>query len=338
MKRRHLIRSLTAILAGWPMRAFAQRPGKLPQVGVLVSASPPHPFGDALRRGLQTFGYTDGRNITLDVRYTEGRSDRAAALAAEFVRAGIDMIVAHFTPATRAAIAATRTIPIIMAPAGAPLQTGFIQSLARPGGNVTGLSGMDAEMGGKRLQLLRQLIPNLCCVAVLGSTPATDPFSGPFVEDLRSAAMKAGLRLEPVLVDGPGAFPGAFTAMVKAKAQAFVVQGLFDPHRAALIELAAKHRLAYMSNTRESAVAGALIAIFGELRSALRAGRVLRRPDHQGREPRHAARRAAGAISGRDQRANGARARLDALARAPVPDRRGHRVTSFLTPASISTI
>jgi len=229
MKRRHLIRSLTAILAGWPMRAFAQRPGKLPQVGVLVSASPPHPFADAWRRGLQTFGYTDGRNITLDVRYTQGRSDRAAALAAELVRAGIDMIVAHFTPATRAAIAATRTIPIIMAPAGAPLQTGFIQSLARPGGNVTGLSGMDAEMGGKRLQLLRQLIPNLRCVAVLGSTPATDPFSGPFVEDLRSAAVKAGLRLEPVLVDGPGAFPGAFTAMVKAKAQAFVVQGLFDP-------------------------------------------------------------------------------------------------------------
>src|SRR5215831_16448074 len=137
----------------------------------------------------------------------------------------------------------SRTIPIIMAPAGAPLQTGFIQSLARPGGNVTGLSGMDAEMGGKRLQLLRQLIPNLRCVAVLGSTPATDPFSGPFVEDLRSAAVKAGLRLEPVLVDGPGAFPGAFTAMVKAKAQAFVVQGLFDPHQAALIELAAKHRL-----------------------------------------------------------------------------------------------
>jgi len=261
MKRRHLIRSLTAILAGWPMRAFAQRPGKLPQVGVLVSASPPHPFADALRRGLQTFGYTDGRNITLDVRYTQGRSDRAAALAAELVRAGIDMIVAHFTPATRAAIAATRTIPIIMAPAGAPLQTGFIQSLARPGGNVTGLSGMDAELGGKRLQLLRQLIPNLRCVAVLASTPTTDPFSGPFVEDLRSAAVKAGLRLEPVLVDGPGAFPGAFTAMVKAKAQAFVVQGLFDPHRAALIELAAKHRLAYMSNTRESAVAGALIAV-----------------------------------------------------------------------------
>src|SRR5262249_59092739 len=105
------------------------------------------------------------------------------------------------------------------------------------------------------------LIPNLRCVAVLGSTPATDPFSGPFVEDLRSAAVKAGLRLEPVLVDGPGAFPGAFTAMVKAKAQAFVVQALFDPHPAALIQLPAKHRLAYLSDTRESAGAGALVPL-----------------------------------------------------------------------------
>ena len=261
MKRRDLILSLTATLVGWPLRAFAQRSGKSPHIGVLVSASPPHPFADVLRRGLQTFGYVDGGNIVLDVRYTEGRSDRAAALAAELVRGGVDMIVAHFTPATRAAMGATRTIPIIMAPAGAPLQLGFIQSLGRPGGNVTGLSGMDAEMGGKRLQLLRELIPNLRRVAVLASTPATDPFSGPFVEDLRSAATKAGLRLEPVLIDGPGAFPGAFAAMVKAEAQAFVVQGLFDPHRAALIELAGKYRLAYMSNTRETAVAGALVAI-----------------------------------------------------------------------------
>jgi len=261
MKRRDLIHSLAATLLGWPALAFAQRSGQSPHVGVLVSASPPHPFADALRRGLQTFGYTDGRNIVLDVRYTEGRSDRAAALATDLVRARVDMIVAHFTPATRAAMGATRTIPIIMAPAGAPLQTGFIESLARPGGNVTGLSGMDAELGGKRLQLLRQLIPNLRCVAVLGSTPATDPFSVPFVEDLRSAATKAGLRIEPVLVDGPGGFPSAFAAMVKAEAQAFIVQGLFDPHRAILIELAAKHRLAYMSSNRETAAAGALVAI-----------------------------------------------------------------------------
>src|SRR5215467_11025613 len=139
MKRRHLIRSLTAILAGWPMRAFAQRPGKLPLVAVLVSASPPHPFADALRRGLQNLGYSEGRNIALEFRYSEGRSDRAGEIATEFVRLGVDVIVAHFTPAVRAALGATQTIPIVMAPAGAPLQSGFIDSLARPGGNVTGL-------------------------------------------------------------------------------------------------------------------------------------------------------------------------------------------------------
>src|ERR1700741_2800614 len=115
MKRRDLIRSFTVTLLGWPVGAFAQRPEKPPNVGVLVSASPPHPFADALGRGLSTFGYVDGKNLTLDVRYTEGRSDRAAALAAELVQAGVDMIVAHFTPATRAAMGATRTIPIIIA-------------------------------------------------------------------------------------------------------------------------------------------------------------------------------------------------------------------------------
>src|SRR5258708_1109200 len=103
---------------------------------------------------------------------TEEGADRAAQLAAELVRTGVDIIVAHFTPAIRAAIGATRTIPIVMAPAGAPVQLGFIASLAHPGGNVTGLSGIDAEIGGKRLQLLQQLIPGLNCGAVLSANPA----------------------------------------------------------------------------------------------------------------------------------------------------------------------
>ncbi len=237
MRRRDLIGAVAATLLGAPGRAFAQQPGKLPRVGVLISASPPHPFADDFRRGLRTLGYAEGQNIALEFLYTEGRGDRAAELAAELVRQGVDVIVAHFTPATRAAMGATRTIPIVMAPAGAPLQSGFIDSLARPGGNVTGLSGMDAEIGGKRLELLRELIPSLACVAVLASTPATDPFSGPFVDDLRSAATGAGLRLEPVLVGGPNEFESAFAAMAKAGAQALVVQGLFDPHRKILIEL-----------------------------------------------------------------------------------------------------
>src|SRR5262249_9675087 len=165
----------TRLLVG-PRRALAQQSRKMPRIGVLVSASPPHPFADAFRRGLQSFGYTEGRNIRIEFLYTEERADRAAQLAAELVLTGVDIIVAHFTPAIRAAIGATRTIPIVMAPAGAPLQLGFIASLAHPGGNVTGLSGIDAEIGGKRLQLLKQLIPDLNCVAVLSATPATNPY------------------------------------------------------------------------------------------------------------------------------------------------------------------
>src|SRR5712671_5255608 len=150
MRRREFITLLGGAAATWPLAARAQQAGKLPLVGVLVSASPPHPFADALRRGLQTLGYSEGRNVALDVRYSGGSSDRAGEIATEFVRRGVDVIVAHFTPAVRAAMGATQTIPIVMV-AGAPLQSAFIDSLARPGGNVTGLSGMEAEIGGKRL-------------------------------------------------------------------------------------------------------------------------------------------------------------------------------------------
>jgi ABC-type uncharacterized transport system substrate-binding protein len=261
VRRREFITLFGGAAVAWPLAAHAQQIGKLPRIGVLVSASPPHPFAGAFRQGLHALGYSEGQNITVELRYTEGRSDRAAELAGELVRLEVDVIVAHFTPAVRAAMGATQTIPIVMAPAGAPLQSGFISSLARPGGNVTGLSAMDAELGGKRLQLLRDLIPSLARVAVLASTPATDPFSGPFVEDLRLSATRAGLQLEPVLVSGPGDFGSAFTAMAKAGAQAVIVQGLFDPHRIALLELAAKHRLPYMSSNRETTVAGGLVSI-----------------------------------------------------------------------------
>src|SRR5437867_1458657 len=229
MRRREFI-TLLGGAAVSPLIAHAQQPNRVRRIGVLVSASPPHPFADAFWRGLHALGYSEGQNITVEFRYTEGRSDRAAELAAELVRLRVDVIVAHFTPGVKAAMGATQTIPIVMV-VGAPVQSGFIDSLARPGGNATGLSAMDAEIGGKRLQLLRELIPSLACVAVLGSTPTTNPYSGPFVEDLRLAAMRAGLRLEPVLVSGPNEFESAFAAMAKAKAQAVIVQELFDPHR-----------------------------------------------------------------------------------------------------------
>jgi putative ABC transport system substrate-binding protein len=179
--RRVFVALAAAGLLGATGRAFSQQPAKMPRIGVLVSASPPHPFADAFRRGLAALGYSEGRNIAVEFHYTDGRAERAAELAAELARKGVDIIVAHFTPAVRAAMGATQSIPIVMAPAGAPLQTGFISSLARPGGNVTGLSAMDAEIGGKRIQLLRELIPNFSTVAVLATVPATDHYSGPYV-------------------------------------------------------------------------------------------------------------------------------------------------------------
>jgi putative tryptophan/tyrosine transport system substrate-binding protein len=261
MRRRDVIGVLATCLLVAPRRALAQQSGKMPHIGVLVSASPPHPFADAFRRGLQSFGYTEGQNIRIEFLYTEERADRAAQLAAELVRTGVDIIVAHFTPAIRAAIGATRTIPIVMAPAGAPLQMGFIASLAHPGGNVTGLSGIDAEIGGKRLQLLKELIPDLKCVAVLSATPATNPYGRPFVEDLQAAAARAGIRLVPAIVGGVNDFESAFATMAKERAQAVIVLGSFDPHRKVLLDLAAKRRLAYMSSNRETVVAGALVSL-----------------------------------------------------------------------------
>jgi putative ABC transport system substrate-binding protein len=256
LDRRVFVGALTAAVFGVHGRAFPQKTERLPRVGVLVSATPPHPFADAFRRGLQPLGYVEGENIAIEWRYTEGKSDRAAALARDLVQLGVDVIVAHFTPAVRAAMAATQTIPIVMAPAGAPVQTGFVDSLAHPGGNVTGLSGMDAELGGKRLQLIREVIPNLARVAVLASSVSTDPFSRPFLDDMQAAATIAGIRLVPVLVNGPNDFENAFAAMKKAEAQAVIVQGLFDPHRAIILELAAKHRLPVMSGNQETTAAG----------------------------------------------------------------------------------
>jgi putative tryptophan/tyrosine transport system substrate-binding protein len=264
MRRRQFVRllggSAFAWLAGIRL-ARAQQTTRFSRLGVMVTASPPHPFADLLRQGLQGLGYAEGRNITLDVRYTEGRSDRAREIATEFARSGVDIIVAHFTPAVRAAMAATQTIPIVMAPAGAPLQTGFIKSLAQPGGNVTGLSAMDAEIGGKRIQLLRDLIPNLACVGVLATTPTTDPYAVPYVADISAAAAAAGVRFAPVQIGGPSEFEEAFAELARAKAQAVIVQPFFDPHAKALLQLANKHRIAYMSSGRAAVADGGLVSI-----------------------------------------------------------------------------
>jgi putative ABC transport system substrate-binding protein len=260
LKRREFVTLLGGAAVAWPFAADAQQSAKVPLVGVLVSASPPHPFADAFWRGLHALGYSQGQNIKVEFRYTEGRSDRAEEFAEEFVREGVDVIVAHYAIGTAAAMAATRTIPIVMVH-GSPLQLGAISSLARPGGNVTGLSAMDAEIGGKRIQLLRELIPNLSRIAVLATTPTTSPFGPPFVEDLRLAATSVGLGFEPILIGGPSELRSSFAEMGKANVQAVIVQAFFDPYRGTLIDLASKYRLPYMSGNREVTAAGGLVSM-----------------------------------------------------------------------------
>jgi putative tryptophan/tyrosine transport system substrate-binding protein len=199
MKRRTFITLFGGAAAVWPLAARAQQPGKMPRVGVLVAESAPHPFPDAFRAGLQSVGYSEGRNIEIQWRYADGLYSRAIERATELVKLDVDVIAAHHTPAVKAAMTATTMIPIVMSPAGAPLQTGLIASLAQPGGNVTGLSSMEAELGGKRLSLLRDAIPGLKSVAVLASRSV--PFTRPYLADAQAAATRAGLTLYPVTVD-----------------------------------------------------------------------------------------------------------------------------------------
>ncbi len=259
MQGRRLLGLLLAAALAAPGSAIAQDPSR---IGVLIAQSAPHPFVDVFRQALAALGYDEGEEIELEVRYAEGRFDRAEELAAELVALDVDVIVAHHTPAVKAAMNATTTVPIVMAPAGAPLQTGLVSDLARPDANVTGMSAMEAELGGKRLALLAEIIPDLQRVAVLGSK--SDPFTTPFVADIEAAGNAAGLEIQPVLVDGPAEFESAFAAMAEGGAQAVMIQPLFSPHTPTIVELAARHRIPIMSSYRDTTEQGGLISFSGD--------------------------------------------------------------------------
>ena len=257
MRRREFL-AVIGGTAAWPLSARAQQLGKMPRVGVLSALSAPHPFTEALRSGMRDLGYLEGQNIAIEWRYADMQFSRAVEHAAEFVRLQVDVIAAYHTPAVRAAMNATKIIPIVMAPAGAPLESGLVDSLARPSGNVTGLSSMEAELGGKRLDLLREAIPRLARVAVL--LAKTDPFTPPYMHDLQTGASRLGLHLHPVMVDGPGEFEDAFATISAAGAQVVIIQPTFLPHTAAIVALAAKHRLATLSSYRDTTRAGGMIS------------------------------------------------------------------------------
>lgn len=259
LRRRGFAGLLGGMLVGLPGLARAQSADRVRRIGVLIDGSAPHPLPEALSRGLRRHGYVEGRNAIFEPRYADGRIDRAAALAADLVRLRPDVIVAHFTPAVRAAKDATTTIPVVMAPAGAPVEAGLVASLARPGGNVTGVTNMAAELGGRRLQLLKDMIPDLADVAILAS--AQDPFTRPFLHYMETAAPGAGIRLHTVRVGGPADFAEAFATMAGAGARAVIIQGVFNSNRALIVELARQHRLAVMSFDRDTAASGGLVSL-----------------------------------------------------------------------------
>src|SRR5262245_8870874 len=204
MRRRDFITLLGGTVVAWPLAARAQQPGKSPTIGFLGATTPTiwSPFVGAFLQRLRELGWIDGRDIAIEYRWAEGRDDRYAAFVAEFVQRRVDVIVTAGTTATMSVKKATSTIPIVFASAGDPVGTGLVASLARPGGNVTGLSNMQTDLGGLRLELLREVVPALNRVAVLGN--ADSPLIRLEIERVQAAAVQLGLdafRLEIMKVE-----------------------------------------------------------------------------------------------------------------------------------------
>jgi ABC-type uncharacterized transport system substrate-binding protein len=256
-----------------PLVTDAQRPGKIPRIGYLGDTPGPHV--EALRQGLHDIGYLEGQNLVIEYRSAEGKDERLPALAAELVGLPVDVIIAPGGQASRAAQHATSTIPIIMAPVGDPVGAGLVASLARPGGNITGVSVIGIELSGKQLELLKEAVPGIARVAVLLNP--TNPAAAPSLRVLEGAARALELTLYPIEVRGADEFERAFAAIATAHADALYVfqDYLLFAHRTRLVDFAVQHRLPLISMYREWADAGGLLAYGASLREVFRRVAVL---------------------------------------------------------------
>jgi ABC-type uncharacterized transport system substrate-binding protein len=245
-----------------PLAAQTQEPGKVPRVGYVFArvSSADQRLWDTARQGLREMGYVEGQNITLEVRWAEGRSERLPELVAELVRLKVDVLVVATTPGALAAKNATRTIPVVMVGVGDPVGSGLVASLARPGGNLTGLSLLNPEISGKRLELLKESLPSISRVAVL--TNPGNPIHTAFWKETHTAAQTLGLQLQPVKVRAPEDFDDAFRAAAHGHAHALLAfdDALTLGYRARLVALAAKYRLPTMYGFREFPDAGGLLS------------------------------------------------------------------------------
>jgi putative ABC transport system substrate-binding protein len=263
MDRRAFLGILAGGLLAAPLAAEAQQVAKVPRIGYLAlnPAANPH-LHEAFRQGLRDLGYVEGRNVVIEYREAEGKPERLPALAAELVALKVDVLVAQPTVAALAAKQATRTLPIVF-PVAEPVTSGLVTSLARPGGNITGLSILAPEMVGKGLELLKEAVPGVSRVAVLWHPGA---FPERTAKDMRKevevAARALGVRLQFIEARGPDDFDRAFLDMTRARAGALTVLAgsMFFSERRRLVDLAAKNRLPAVYQWREGVDAGGLMA------------------------------------------------------------------------------
>ena len=261
MNQRIFALALSVMLFALCMPVEAQQFKKVPRIGFLAAQSPATSGirYEAFRKRLIELGYTEGKNITIEYRYAEGKLERLPDFATELVRLKVDLIVAAGLPAARAAKQATTTIPIVMQ-GGDPVETGIVASLARPGGNVTGVSDATVGLSTKRLELLKETVPKLARVAILwnGANP-TNPIQ---LKDTQAAAPSLGVTVLAVEVKGSGDLERAFAAIRKDGAGGLLVPGdpMFGSQRRRILDFAGKNRLPVMGAAPQSAEDGALMA------------------------------------------------------------------------------
>jgi len=260
MDRRALLGTAGIGLFVAPLVLDAQPAGRNPRIGILRPGSPPDPLLDAFRQGLRELGYEEGRNIRIEYRWAEGRDERLPGLAADLVRLKVDVIVAG-AGAVEAAKHATATIPIVMPVSGDPVRAGLVASLARPGGNITGLTSLSGELPGKWMELLKETLSRVSRVAVLWD-PASDSSQ---VKTSEVAARSLSVRLHVLKVGRADGFEPALAEARKNDAGALIVLGspFFYVHRTRLVALAAKHRLPTIYAQREFVVGSGGLMSYG---------------------------------------------------------------------------
>jgi len=272
MIRRIVVCLLTTALLSIAPLVEAQQLKKIPRIGFLSSTSPDAEKSRlaAFQQGLRELGYLEGQNILIEYRYAGGKFDWFPALAAELVRLKVDVLVATGAPASHAAKDTTKTIPIVMTNAADPVGTGLVASLARPGGNITGLSIQAEEMGGKRLELLKEAVPQTSRVTVLWN--ASDSGKASELHDTQVAAQTLGMTLHTAEVRGPDDFDNAFAAIARERPDALITfsDALTLNHQRQIVDFATQYRLPLISEVREFAEAGGLMTYGASLPALIR--------------------------------------------------------------------